>query len=259
MQAIPSLSPWSNQCFSATPLFAFAARCSRLRFSRRCCAVAGAAAAVPAPSPSVAPTGSTVAEDTTTIAWSPTHLADIPVLLSLAYSLLSGDESINTDIFVASPTDTPVTSPQETIKASLFISSSPPVPAVAGTAFAYVQFQAEPSSITPAAGDTLEIAGANDITGLDPFGITAGTYIECSLYAGTQLIGSGSNIALNNGYYCNSDNHGNSSSRDAVLSATVHSRRNDLHDRVFAPQQLSLKCSLAGADRRRCTTSDRLR
>jgi hypothetical protein len=105
-----------------------------------------------------------------------------------------------------------------------------PVPPAAGTVFAYIQFSVTPAAIAAAPGQVFVLGTEEYLAGIDdPLQISVGSYIECSVYAGSTLIGSGSNAVVDGGgspsaapgFLCNGANHGNSVSAGPGFTFTA--------------------------------------
>ena len=178
------------------------------------------ATAPPTAFASSAPSSRTVYSGT--VPWTSSYYEDsVPTSFDMVYGPL-GQNTFTGEIFSSSTTHAPSTSSQEVIAYRLAVGTGSPLPPAAGKSFAYIQFRVEPSAITLPAGGRFGIAAQTTVIGSDAFNIPPGTYIECTVYAGGQLVGSGSNAyvseGLNTGYLCNAANHGNSQNASSYFA-----------------------------------------
>jgi hypothetical protein len=173
----------------------------------------GGGGSSPSPSsPTAAPTEKTVSKGAS--AWLPISggLFNSFVVNWLVLSVGSDAYSVYFyNFFKALPT----TSSQEVISYSLSVGNASPQPPVAGNVISYIQFQVGPASIVMPQGESLQMISETDVSLGDPLHVPQGAYVECSVYAGSQLIGSGSNAQIAEletgpGSICNTANHGNS-------------------------------------------------
>jgi len=110
-----------------------------------------------------------------------------------------------------------------TIASAWYRGSTSPVPPLTGSTFAYFEFSVAPNAIVPANAQGYFIISAQyQAEIVDPFNLPSGRFVDCALYAGSTLVGSGSNEYIQNsvnvidgitvgpGFLCNSAVHGNS-------------------------------------------------
>jgi hypothetical protein len=142
----------------------------------------------------------------------------------------------------------PALAANEMISNKWYAGSTSPVPPLKGTTFSYFQFSVAPNAIVPAnAQGYFLISAQYQVLITDPFDLPTGRFVDCALYAGSTLVGSGSNLYIQNsvnvldgtevgpGFLCNTAVHGNS------LSSAPAFRVNSLQSGITYTFVLSLE------------------
>jgi hypothetical protein len=104
----------------------------------------------------------------------------------------------------------------DVVNAGFYEGATAPYSPAAGSIIGYLQLTVGPQTLTPPVGHYYELGTNYQVTLIDPLNIPDGKYVYCTVYAGSQLVGSGSNAKIENGqdtgpgFVCNTANHGNS-------------------------------------------------
>jgi hypothetical protein len=171
-----------------------------------------------APSPG---TPSSVLVASTSAGWfSPTaYMSDNDILVFDSPGPYTGSGSFTTfitDPFIINVSIPVPPSVPDVVSASFYAGGSAPYAPASGSIIGYLQMTVGPQTLTPPAGHYYELGTNYQVTLIDPLNIPDGKYVYCTVYAGSQLVGSGSNAKIENGqdtqpgFVCDTANHGNS-------------------------------------------------
>ena len=185
------------------------------------CGGGGGGSSAPAVSPTTPSTGPapSVLVATTSSGWqAPTaFISDNDILVFSNSTSGSGTfTTFITDPFIDNASIPTPPSVPDVVSAGFYEGGTAPYAPAAGSIIGYLQLAVTPQPLIPPAGHYYELGTNYQVTLIDPLNIPDGAYVYCTLYAGSQLIGSGSNAKIENGqdtgpgFTCNTANHGNS-------------------------------------------------
>ena len=185
----------------------------------------GGSSSPPVATPTAVPSTtvpSSVLVASTTAGWfSPTaYISDNDILVfstpGTAYTGSGSFTTYITDPFIVNSSIPTPPSVPDVVAARFYEGGTAPYAAASGTIIGYLQLSVSPQTITPPAGQYYYLGTNYQVTLGDQLGIPDGAYVYCTVYAGSQLVGSGSNAKIENGqdtqpgFVCNAANHGNS-------------------------------------------------